>query len=69
MNTLKQTRTSRGLSQLDLAKLTNIGPAEISRIENGWLKPYPGWRKRLAKALKVSELELFPDADKAVSNG
>ena len=61
MNALKEIRTKAGLSQLDLAKKTNIAPAEISRIENGWLYPYPGWRKRLAKALKVSEGELFPD--------
>jgi transcriptional regulator with XRE-family HTH domain len=59
MNNLKKVRTEKGFSQLTLAKLTNIAPTDISRIENGWLRPYPGWRKRLAKALKVSETELF----------
>jgi transcriptional regulator with XRE-family HTH domain len=61
MNLLKEIRIKKGLSQLTLAKLTNIAPTDISRIENGWLRPYPGWRKRLAKALRVTERELFPE--------
>ena len=61
INLLKETRNKRGLSQLSLAKLTNIAPGDISRIENGWIHPYPGWRKRLAEALGVSERELFPE--------
>ena len=60
MNLLKEFRTKKGFSQLTLAKLTNIAPTDISRIEHGWIRPYPGWRKRLARALKVSEAELFP---------
>ena len=59
MNNLKKVRKEKGLSQLKLAFITGIAPSEISRIENGWLYPYPGWRKRLAEALKVSERELF----------
>ena len=61
MNLLKETRVKKGLSQLALAKLTDIAPTDISRIENEWLRPYPGWRKRLARALGVSERELFPE--------
>ena len=61
MNKLKEVRKQLGFSQLTLAKLTNIAPTEISRIENGWLRPFPGWRKRLAKALDVTEKELFPE--------
>jgi transcriptional regulator with XRE-family HTH domain len=59
-NHLKEIRTKQGLSQLDLAKLTNIAPTDISRIENNWIWPYPGWRKRLAEALKIDENRLFP---------
>ena len=61
MNKLKQIRNERGFSQLTLAKLTNIAPTDISRIENNWLWPYPGWRKRLARALGTTEFELFPE--------
>jgi transcriptional regulator with XRE-family HTH domain len=60
-NNLKKIRHDKKLSQLKLAFLTGIGPSEISRIENGWIKPYPGWRKRLADALGVTEHQLFPN--------
>lgn len=61
MNRLKEIRNERGLSQLRLSLLTGIAPSELSRIENNWIKPYPGWRKRLARALGVTEAELFPE--------
>ncbi len=61
MNSLKKVRNEKGLSQLKLALMTGIAPGDISRIENDWLRPYPGWRKRLARALGVPESELFPD--------
>jgi transcriptional regulator with XRE-family HTH domain len=61
MNRLKEFRNKRGLSQLRLALVTGISPGDISRIENGWLKPYHGWRKRLARALNITEKELFPE--------
>jgi len=60
-NKLKEIREARGLSQLKLSFLTGLQPADISRIENGWIRPYPSWRKRLAKALGTSQVELFPD--------
>ena len=61
MNRLKEARNRTGISQLRLSLFTGIAPADISRIENGWLYPYPGWRKRLARALGTTESELFPD--------
>ena len=61
MNKLKQVRNEKGLSQLKLSMMTGIAPGDISRIENDWLRPYPGWRKRLARALGVTEKELFPE--------
>ena len=68
MNSLKDIRTKRGFSQLTLAKLTNLAPTDISRIENGWVRPYTGWRKRLARALDTTESELFP-AEQGGSDG
>ena len=64
MNRLKEIRKRRGLSQLKLAHLTGIQPSEISRVENGWLIPYPSWRKRLADALDITEAEVFPTDEK-----
>ncbi len=67
-NKLREVRNQRGLSQLRLSFLTGIPPGDISRIENDWLKPYPGWRKRLASALGTTEAELFP-SEKGGSGG
>lgn len=69
MNKLRKARKEKGLSQLKLAFMTGIAPNEISRIENGWLKPYPGWRKRLSRALGVPEIELFPPEEQSKNNG
>ena len=68
MNRLKEARKEKGLSQLRLAFMTGIAPGDISRIENGWIKPYPGWRKRLSRALGVSEMELFSPEEKVKSD-
>lgn len=65
MNKLREARKEKGLSQLKLAFVTGIAPGDISRIENGWLVPYPGWRKRLSRALGVPETELFPLEEKS----
>ena len=56
-------------SGLRLAMYTGIAPGDISRIENEWLRPYPGWRKRLARALGTTEQELFPNEQKGQSDG
>jgi transcriptional regulator with XRE-family HTH domain len=61
MNNLREIRKRKGLSQLRLAMVTGISPWDISRIENGWIRPYEGWRKRLTRALGVTEAELFPE--------
>ena len=60
-NRLSEVRKEKGLSQLRLSFLTGIPPSEISRIENGWIRPYAGWRRRLATALGTSERDLFPE--------
>jgi transcriptional regulator with XRE-family HTH domain len=64
-NNLRKFRKQKRLSQLKLAFLTGIAPGDISRIENGWLKPYPGWRRRFADALGVTENQLFPNGKEA----
>jgi len=63
-NRVAEERKKQGLSQLRLSYLTGIQPTEISRIETGRIRPYRGWRQRIAKALKVSEAELFGDDGK-----
>lgn len=60
-NRLRQIRKEKGLSQLKLSYMTGIPPWDISRVENNWVVPYPGWRKRFSRALGVSESDLFGD--------
>lgn len=60
-NNLRKIRVDKGLSQLQLSYLTEISPQAISNIENNKVYIYPGWKKRLAEVLEVSEKELFPE--------
>jgi len=63
MSKLKEIRTTKGLTQFELAKRSNINTADISKIETGIIgKPYPKWRKAIADALEIPEKEVFPEA-------
>ena len=64
MNRLREIRKQKGLSQLDLMRATGIAPTDISALERGRSYPWPGWRKKLAKVLDVSEEVLFPEVNK-----
>lgn len=55
----KIARNKRGLTQTDLAKIANIDQANISRIESGLQIPTPEVAEKLAKALRISELQIF----------
>lgn len=60
-NRLREVRLLKGMSQFDLALITKINSAEISKIENGKIFPYAGWKRRLSDALNVSINEIFPE--------
>ncbi len=63
-NRLKEYREKAGLSQTELAWRAKMAGQNISAIERGTLAPWPKVRKALAKALNVSENELFPEESK-----
>lgn len=72
---LQLERQKQGLSQEKLGFRAEVSPATISRIECGKIYPYPGWRRRLAKALgwpeeRVDELfeEIREDDGHATRN-
>jgi transcriptional regulator with XRE-family HTH domain len=70
---LKKIRQERNISQVKLCQLTGISQADISAIENGWKRPFSGWKKRIALALGVSDADadsLFEEVSelKAVAN-
>ena len=53
LKTLRQHRQDRFISQNDLAKLSGVTAATISRIENGVERPRFVTIRKLAKALNV----------------
>ena len=56
---LKQLREERALSQRDLAKLSGVTFATISRLETGKHKPTFASIRKLAAALGVEPKELY----------
>lgn len=64
MTKLREIRQRKEMTQLQVAAMTGIAPNVLSELENGRRRAYPGWRRRLAMALKVSQEELFPEENK-----
>lgn len=60
-NQIKEFRHKVGLSQVELARRAHIASTNLNSIENGRLKAWPKARRKLARALKVTEAELFPE--------
>jgi transcriptional regulator with XRE-family HTH domain len=56
---LKEHRDRRGLTQMELAKISGVGRATIARLENDPNHgAYIGTVRRLARALKVKPSDL-----------
>jgi ribosome-binding protein aMBF1 (putative translation factor) len=58
---LKAERLKRKWSQQDLAFHAHMASADISRIERGWARPYPGQAQRLAAILGIQPEELLQE--------
>jgi ribosome-binding protein aMBF1 (putative translation factor) len=56
-------RLEKGWSISELARRAKINPADLSRLEAGKIFPYPAWKKRLSRALKVHSEELFKEVN------
>ena len=60
MNAMREERKKKGWSQVTLSlKTGGIAPSDLSAVENGRKVPHPGWRRRIARALKIDETTLF----------
>lgn len=57
--TFRDLRLKAGLSQIQLAKRANATQSYIARLEAGTLDPGTDMLARLAKALDMSEAEVF----------
>jgi transcriptional regulator with XRE-family HTH domain len=58
LSDLRRRRNQLGLTQADLAVLTNKSEAAISRFERGERRPAPDTIVKLAQALRVSSTRL-----------
>jgi transcriptional regulator with XRE-family HTH domain len=61
MNRIREFREKAQLSQVLLGILSQIPSSMISDFELGKRTPWPKARKSLAKVLRVSQAELFPN--------
>jgi len=61
VNRVKEYRERAGLSQVELSRRARIASPNLSAIEHGDRKAWPKARRRLARALKCQESELFPE--------
>ena len=61
VNHVKARRQEMGLSQAELSRRTRINAPNLSAIENGQREAWPRARRRLARALKMPESDLFPE--------
>ena len=68
INRVREYREKVGLTQVELARRARIASPNLSSIERGRLAAWPRVRRTLARALKVSESELFP-GEKGDSDG
>ena len=59
METLKEFRRQKGLSQKDLADISGVGQDTISGIESGRHEPRPSTLRKLAEALDVEVADFF----------
>jgi transcriptional regulator with XRE-family HTH domain len=56
---IKEERTQRGWTQIDLSYHSRVPASEISKIECGRLKPSPGQIERIARALGVQPEQII----------
>jgi transcriptional regulator with XRE-family HTH domain len=62
-------RERRGWSQSFVTRLTGIAQSDLSAFENGRRAAGPGQRRRLARALGLTESELFVPIEQGADRG
>jgi transcriptional regulator with XRE-family HTH domain len=60
-NRVKEFRKRASLTQVELARRARMASPNLSAIEHGRLAPWPKIKKKLARVLKTTPEELFPE--------
>lgn len=55
----KQARLRKNLTLKEAARLMNLYPPQLHQLESGAVRPYPGYKTRMAVVLGLSVDELF----------
>ena len=63
MLNLKQMRLGKGWTQHELARRAEMYDSDLSKIERGWMRPYPSQAQRLATVLEVEASTLLIEVD------
>ena len=67
MNKVKEVREGIGMSQTELARRARMASQNLCAIENERVVPWPKAKRSLARVLKKSIPELFPNGEERVS--
>lgn len=57
---MKELRHAKSFTQEELAKRIGVSRGLISLVELGTIQPYPSLKKRIARALGVRVVEIWP---------
>lgn len=66
-NTIRETRKERGIAQQALAAQAGCSPSKLTSIELYNYLPSEGLRQRIADALGVSEVEIWPELPEVIN--
>ncbi len=61
-NRVREFREKMGLTQVELARRLRMASPNLSNIETGRLMPWPRVKRALARKLKTTPEELFPES-------
>ena len=60
-NNIRELRNKKGISQSCLSRMIGVAEPSLSQVERGQRLPWPRLKREIARVLKVTQKELFPD--------
>jgi len=62
-NRIKEYREKLGITQVELARRARVASSNVSSLERGQIAPWPKIKRALARVLKTTPEELFPEVN------